>query len=69
MRRRRGCAARTPAGRDDLVTDLQAADELVHLLLFPPHGQEDDEVEDAEDEGKRNELDPRADRTAVEEAR
>ena len=36
---------------------FSAVEELLHLLLPPLHRQQDHEVEDAEDQGERNELD------------
>src|SRR4029077_12111339 len=48
------------AGRDHLVAHLQAFEKLLHLLLLAAHRQQNDEVEDAEHERKRHELQPRA---------
>ena len=48
------------AGRDDAIVDLQALEELLHLLLLALHRQQDDEVEDRQDERERDELHPRA---------
>ena len=47
------------AGGDDPVADLQRGEERLHLLLPLLHRQQDDEVEDAEDQRERNELQPR----------
>src|SRR5206468_6127297 len=47
-----------PTGGDHAVVDLQAVEESLYLLLFPLHRQQDDEIEDAEDENERYELQP-----------
>ena len=41
------------AGRDDAVVDLQALEKLLHLLLLALPRQQDDEVEDRQDERRR----------------
>src|SRR5262245_49113327 len=47
------------ARRDDTIVDLQVVEELLHLLLLALHRQQDDEVKDRQDDGKRYELQPR----------
>ena len=44
------------AGRDDPITDLQRRLELLHLLLAALHRHQDEEIEDAQDDRKRREL-------------
>ena len=48
------------AGRDHAVADFQRSEKLLNLLLLSPHRQQDDEVEDAQDEHERHELEPGA---------
>jgi hypothetical protein len=43
---------------DHPVADLQAVEELLHLLLLALGGQQNDEIEDRDDEGERDELNP-----------
>src|SRR5262249_32430137 len=49
-----------PAGRNHAVADLERFEKLLHLLLLPAHRQQDDEIEDAQDNDERNELQPGA---------
>src|SRR5439155_16571833 len=48
------------AGRDDLVVHLQALEKLLHLLLLALHREKDDEVEDAQHQHERYQLEPGA---------
>src|SRR5262245_29311400 len=49
-----------PARRHDLVAHLEGALEHLHLLLPLLHGQQDQEIEDAEDQGEGQDLDESA---------
>src|SRR5262245_32278270 len=46
-------------GGDHPVAYLQSVQELLHLLLLPLHGQQDDEIEDTQNEDERHQLEPR----------
>src|SRR4051812_31106544 len=48
-----------PARRDDPVVHLEAVEKLLHLLLLTLRRQQDDEVEDAQDERERHQLQER----------
>src|SRR5262249_48830907 len=47
------------AGRDDFVVDLQIVQKLLDLLLLASRRHQDDEVEDAQNEDERHDLQQR----------